>query len=108
VLDLAERGGMTLAEVGAELGVTRERARQLEKAALTRFLARLPVGLQEAMRSALLEAFSRQESASEPEGLDLNIDGDFVRRVRAGYYRITGRRPSRRRWAHRPRRTGTG
>lgn len=100
VLDLAERGGMSLGEVGRELGVTRERARQLEKAALARFLARLGPGLREAMRSALLDAFSRQESATEPEGLDPNLDGEFVRRVRESYWRIRGRTP-RRRWAYR-------
>lgn len=33
-LDVADRGGMTLEEVGARLGITRERARQVEQAAL--------------------------------------------------------------------------
>ena len=35
-LDVAERGGMTLEEIGALLNVTRERARQLEKSALVK------------------------------------------------------------------------
>ena len=34
-------GGMTLEEIGAKLGITRERARQIEESALTK-LRRLP------------------------------------------------------------------
>jgi hypothetical protein len=38
-LDLAERGGMTLDQVGALLNMTRERARQIENAALAKMRA---------------------------------------------------------------------
>ena len=41
-LDVAERGGLTLEEVGAMLGLTRERARQIEVGALAK-LHGLPV-----------------------------------------------------------------
>jgi len=46
-LDVADRGGATLGEVGSVLGVTRERVRQLEERALRRLRhpvrrARLP------------------------------------------------------------------
>jgi hypothetical protein len=33
-LDIAERGGMTLEEIGSIIGVSRERVRQIEEAAL--------------------------------------------------------------------------
>lgn len=38
-LDLAEKGGLTLREVGAVLGVTRQAAQQIESRALVRFLS---------------------------------------------------------------------
>jgi hypothetical protein len=42
VLDIAEqRGGLTLEEVGKLLNVTRERARQVEEAGLSKLLARV-------------------------------------------------------------------
>ncbi len=41
-LDVADRGPSTLAEVGAIIGVTRERTRQLEDVALARLQGRLP------------------------------------------------------------------
>ena len=40
-LDLADRGGMTLDEVGSQLNVTRERARQLELRSLIKLAAHL-------------------------------------------------------------------
>ena len=43
-LDVAERGGMTLDEVGQLLGVTRERVRQIELVALTRLRAAARTG----------------------------------------------------------------
>ena len=36
VLDVAERGGMTLEQIGAELNMVRERVRQIERSALAR------------------------------------------------------------------------
>jgi len=38
-LDLAERGGMTLTEVGDVLGITRERTRQIEALAMHKLRA---------------------------------------------------------------------
>jgi hypothetical protein len=40
-LDIAERGGLTLEEIGRLLNVTRERARQLEMLGLTKLLHRV-------------------------------------------------------------------
>lgn len=40
VLDVADQGGVTLVEVGDLLGVTRERARQIEAQALRKLAAR--------------------------------------------------------------------
>jgi hypothetical protein len=40
-LDIAERGGLTLEEIGRLLNVTRERARQLEMLGLTKLLSRV-------------------------------------------------------------------
>ncbi len=40
-LDIAERGGLTLEEIGRLLNVTRERARQLEEAGLTKVKSRV-------------------------------------------------------------------
>lgn len=39
-LDVADRGGVTLPELGEILGVTKERAMQLEKAALAKVMKR--------------------------------------------------------------------
>jgi len=43
-LDLAERGGMSLSEVGDVLGVVRERVRQIEEEALTKVRLRSNLG----------------------------------------------------------------
>ena len=40
-LDVAERGGMTLEEIGDLLNVTRERARQVEQGALVKLKRKL-------------------------------------------------------------------
>lgn len=40
VLDVADRGGATLEEIGDMLGLTRERVRQVEEEALERFTKR--------------------------------------------------------------------
>ena len=40
-LDVAERGGLTLEEIGALLNVTRERARQLEQSGLDKLRAKV-------------------------------------------------------------------
>jgi hypothetical protein len=40
-LDVADRGGMTLEEVGGILNLTRERVRQIQRIALLRFKARM-------------------------------------------------------------------
>ena len=40
-LDIAERGGLSLEELGALLNVTRERARQLEQSGLSKIMVRL-------------------------------------------------------------------
>lgn len=41
-LDLAEKGGMTLEQIGTYLNVTRERVRQIEKRALLKICRRFP------------------------------------------------------------------
>lgn len=43
VLDVAERGGMILEDVGAALDLTRERIRQVENAAMAKLRVHLPV-----------------------------------------------------------------
>lgn len=55
-LDCAERGGMTLEEIGMTLGVTRERVRQIELGALSK------------LRAAALDLF---EQADQPREMQL-------------------------------------
>lgn len=49
-LDLADHGGLPLAKVGAVLGVTRERVRQIEIVALKKVLKRIPPEDRDALR----------------------------------------------------------
>lgn len=52
VLDLVVSGGITLEETGDTFGITRERARQIEKRALEKILVRTRVGGGDAARFA--------------------------------------------------------
>jgi len=73
-LDVADRDGTTLEELAAALGVTRERVRQIEDAALAKFRTTDP-----AAYAALLELAgivrSRKAPPLPPEGIDVDASG---------------------------------
>lgn len=79
-LDVAERGGETLEEVGAMLNITRERVRQIEVAALTKLLESRALrdfarpGPDGKRRLTLLTPARDEE---EDERHDPTDDGDF-------------------------------
>ncbi len=81
-LDVAERGGMTLEDVGALMNVTRERTRQLEEATLAKLsgspMTRFLVGMARAVaddrpsevrRRVVAEPVEEEESSFEERGI---------------------------------------
>jgi hypothetical protein len=54
-LDIADRGGSTLEEVAAAMGITSERVHQLEKAARRKIRERLPRHVRELLREDRIE-----------------------------------------------------
>lgn len=83
-LDLADRGGLTLEEVGVAMRVTRERIRQIESAALKKLRAGLGGG-------ALAEALGLEAEAPEPSRIRI-IASSPASPSRAGRERPTARR----------------
>lgn len=80
-LDLAEEGGLILEDIGRSLGVTRERARQIEVAALTKAVkpARA-LGLDEVWRPDETPEGGRKPQRSEPprRNPDVRRDGNWM------------------------------
>ena len=73
-LDLSERGGMTLDQVGAAMALTRERARQVEVKALVELLSRLKErGID---RSDVLDLVLRYVTSPGGELIDSGVDGE--------------------------------
>lgn len=70
-LDVADRGGMTLEDVGTRLNVSMERGRQLVEAAVGELAVKIDPGLDPAILRRLLEL-----GPDEHEDIDTDIDGD--------------------------------
>lgn len=77
-LDLAERGGMTLEEVGDVLGITRERIRQIEAKALTK-LGRHGAVLQGDKRAPEPVARPERKVHETPRARPSNLTAEILR-----------------------------
>lgn len=86
-LDVAERGGATLVEVGALMGVTRERIRQIEEKAIERFrrkLARLEEAEESRARFRMLTAKARAADPPSPRPVAPRAPASETPRARRG------------------------
>lgn len=89
-LDEAERGGMTLEEIGDMLGVTRERIRQIEDRAIKRLL---PVMRKNGLTRDDAWGFAHARNVHEEEAIDAgqDCDSDQSRRWRVAAKRKAGK-----------------
>jgi len=66
-LDVADLGGRTLQQISEQLGVTRERVRQVEDRALRRLLLTVPAGVADFLGLDVADVEARRERTARGE-----------------------------------------